>query len=120
MNYETYYIPANFTDAGKILGIFEIRNLVEAVVLGIPLLFGCLAYLPFALTTKVIVTMIIFIPAAGFALIGINDDSLSRYLRTRWSFTKRKRILTYRGEVHYNEFERTYIRWRRQGVRQWN
>jgi len=63
MNYETYYIPVNYTDAGKILGIFEIRNLIESVILGIPLLFACFAYLPLALTPKVVVTLIIFVPA---------------------------------------------------------
>ena len=33
MNNETYYIPANFTDAGRVMGMFELRNLVEAVIL---------------------------------------------------------------------------------------
>ena len=31
MNYEVYHIPSNFTDAGRIMGLFELRNLVEAV-----------------------------------------------------------------------------------------
>ena len=26
---ETYHIPANFTDAGRVMGLFELRNLVE-------------------------------------------------------------------------------------------
>lgn len=117
MNYETYYIPANYTDAGKILGIFEIRNLVEAVIVGVPLFFACIAYLPFALTMKIVVTLIIFVPVAGVALIGISDDSLSRYLKARWSWKRNKRILTYRGEVKYHEFERSYFRWQqRQGA----
>ena len=114
MKYETYYIPANYTDAGKILGIFEIRNLIEAVILGVPLLFACLAFLPFGLTAKMVVTLTIFVPAVGFALIGVNDDSLTRYLKALWRWQRRKRILTYRGEVNYDGFERTYIRWRRQ------
>lgn len=36
MNYEVYHIPTNFTDAGRVMGLFELRNLVEAVVLTIP------------------------------------------------------------------------------------
>lgn len=28
MNTDTYYIPVNFTNAGRILGLFEIRNLI--------------------------------------------------------------------------------------------
>ena len=38
MNYESYYIPTNFTDAGRIFGLFEIRNMVEAVILTLPAL----------------------------------------------------------------------------------
>ena len=30
MNYEVYHIPTNFTDAGRVMGLFELRNLVEA------------------------------------------------------------------------------------------
>ena len=33
MSYETYHIPVNFTDAGKLFGVFEIRNAVETVLL---------------------------------------------------------------------------------------
>ena len=38
MDSETYYIPVNYTDAGKLFGLFEIRNAIEAVVLGLPVL----------------------------------------------------------------------------------
>ena len=41
MSYETYHIPVNFTDAGKLFGVFEIRNAVETVLLCIPILFLC-------------------------------------------------------------------------------
>ena len=30
MNTDTYYIPVNFPKAGRILGLFEIRNLVPS------------------------------------------------------------------------------------------
>ena len=112
MNYETYYIPANFTDAGRVFGLFEIRNVVEAVLLGVPVIFLCAYLLPFAIMTKVIMTMVVFIPIAGFALIGISDESLTRYVRAWLKWRKNKRILTYRGEVNYHEFERNYLRWK--------
>ena len=32
MDSETYYIPVNYTDAGKLFGLFEIRNAIESVV----------------------------------------------------------------------------------------
>ncbi len=43
MSNETYYIPTNFTDAGRVMGLFEIRNLIEAVLLTLPMLYLCLA-----------------------------------------------------------------------------
>ena len=48
MSYETYHIPVNFTDAGRLFGMFEIRNAVEAVLISIPVLFFCIAFLPLA------------------------------------------------------------------------
>ena len=65
MNYEVYHIPTNFTDAGRVMGLFELRNLVEAVLLTIPALYLCIAYLPFEFTTKIIVTLVIIVPLGG-------------------------------------------------------
>lgn len=36
MNTDTYYIPVNFTNAGRILGLFEIRNLIEPFFYALP------------------------------------------------------------------------------------
>ena len=33
MNYEVYHIPTNFTDAGRVMGLVELRNLVETVIM---------------------------------------------------------------------------------------
>ena len=74
MNYEVYHIPSNFTDAGRIGGLFELRNLVEAVILTVPALYLCSAFPPFGLTAKIIVTLVVVVPVGGFGLIGINDD----------------------------------------------
>lgn len=46
MNYEVYHIPTNFTDAGRVMGLFELRNLVEAILLTLPVLYLCIAFLP--------------------------------------------------------------------------
>ena len=97
MNYECYHIPVNFTDAGRLFGAFDIRNTVEMVVLCLPILFLCVTFLPFSLTWNIIWTMTILVPLGGFALIGIHDDSLARFL-THWRrFHKRRRILSFRG-----------------------
>lgn len=68
MNYEVYHIPSNFTDAGRIMGLFELRNLVEAVILTVPALYLCIAFLPFGLTAKIIVTLVVVVPVGGFGL----------------------------------------------------
>ena len=111
MDSETYYIPGNYTEAGKLFGLFEIRNAIEAVVLGLPILGLCAAFLPLEITWKIIVTLCLLVPAVGFALIGLKDDSLTRYLRIWWTWHRRRRVLTYRGEVNAHEFEKRYLRW---------
>lgn len=115
MDSETYYIPVNYTDAGKLFGLFEIRNAIESVVLGLPVLGLCTALLPFTITWKIIVTLCLLVPTVGFALIGLKDDSLTRYLKTWWTWCRRRRVLTYRGEVNAHEFEKRYLRWFRHG-----
>ena len=99
MNYEVYHIPSNFTDAGRVFGLFEIRNVIETVLLAMPALYLCIALLPFALLPKVVVTLVIVIPLGGLALTGIRDDSLTRWLKSWLGWRKRRRVMYYRGEV---------------------
>ena len=111
MGYDScYYIPANYTDAGRLFGLFEIRNAIEAVVLGLPLLAACVAWLPLGLTWNIIVTLFLLVPVVGFALIGLKDDSLTRCLRAWWTWRRRRRVITFRGEVYPDELERAYLR----------
>lgn len=100
MNYESYWIPVNFTDAGRAFGLFETRNLIEALLLTLPVLFLCVRLLPFALTTKLVVTLTIIVPVGGFALIGISDDSLTRWLAGWLRWRRQRRIMYYRGEAN--------------------
>lgn len=99
MSYETYHIPVNFTDVGKLFGVFEIRNAVETVLLCVPVLLLCLALLPLTLMPKIIVTLSLLVPLGGFALIGIGGDSLTRWLKAWFHWRKQRRMLFYRGEV---------------------
>ena len=99
MNYEVYHIPVNFTDAGRIFGLFETRNVIETVILTVPVLFLCLVCLPLALTPKIIVTLVIIVPLGGFGLIGVSDDSLGRWLTSWWHWRKKRRLMLFRGEV---------------------
>lgn len=99
MGFEVYHIPTNFTDAGRVMGLFELRNLVETVIMTIPVLYLCIAFLPFALTTKIIVTLVVVVPLGGFGLIGINDDSMTRWLGNWLKWRRGRRIILFRGEV---------------------
>ena len=40
-NEDIYYIPVNFTDAGRVLGLFELRNCIEAAALAVPTVGLC-------------------------------------------------------------------------------
>ena len=99
MNYEVYHIPSNFTDAGRVFGLFEIRNVIETVLLAVPMLYLCITLLPLALMPKIVVTLIAVIMVGGFALTGIRDDSLTRWLKGWWGSRRRRRVMYYRGEV---------------------
>jgi len=92
-----YYIPANFSVSGRVMGLFELRNLVEAALLTLPVLYLCLALLPLPLTPKIIVTLTVLVPVGGFGLIGISDDSLTRWVGCWWRWRKKRRLMTYRG-----------------------
>ena len=99
MNYDSYYIPTNFTDAGRVMGLFELRNLAEAVILTLTALYLCLAFLPLDMMSKLVVTLSVIVPLGGFGLIGISDDSLSRWLGNWIRWRGRRRIMFYRGEM---------------------
>jgi len=99
MSYVTYHIPANYTDAGRLFGLFPIRNTVEAAILAIPTLFLCFRLLPFTLTTNIVITMALVVPTAGFALLGLGDDSLSRFLIAWWLWKRGRKIITFRGTL---------------------
>ncbi|MDL2289109.1 hypothetical protein LJC32_07050 [Oscillospiraceae bacterium OttesenSCG-928-F05] len=92
-----YHIPANFTDAGKLFGLFAVRNTLEALIISLPLLLILLVSLPFSITVNIVITLVVVIPAGGFALIGIGDDCLTRFVRIWWQYRKHRKIITYRG-----------------------
>lgn len=98
MSNEIYYIPTNFSDAGRVFGLFEVRNLIEAIMLAFPAMYLCIALLPFSLTPKIIVTLSVVVPLGGFGLVGINDDSLTRWVGSWWQWRRKRRRLSFRGE----------------------
>ena len=93
----TVFIPTNYTDAGKMLGLFEIRNVIECLILCVPLALLTVWLSPFGLTGTIILVTVPVIAVGGFALIGVQDLSLFTFLRIYTRYRKNKRILTYRG-----------------------
>ena len=95
-----FYIPANFEDSGKLLGAFEIRNTIEAGILSLPFIYASFKFIPVSLTWKIIIGATFAIPIGGFALMGINDDPLSIFVKNWWNWNKNKKIMEYRGEMN--------------------
>lgn len=93
----TVFIPTNYTDAGKLLGMFEIRNVIEAAILCIPLVLLAIMLTPFGLTGTIILITVTVVIVGGFALIGVQDYSLFTFFRIYSRYRKNKRLITYRG-----------------------
>ena len=93
----TVFIPTNFTDAGKLCGMFEIRNVVECFILCVPIALLAILLSPFGLTGTIVLVTVLVISIGGFAMIGVQDYSLFTFLRIYNRFKKNKRIITYRG-----------------------
>ena len=94
-----FYIPSNFEDNGKLMGLFGIRNVVEAGILSLPFVYLVFKLMPVSLTWKIIISAVFAIPIGGFALLGINDDPLTVFVSNWWNWLKNRKILEYRGEV---------------------
>ena len=94
-----FFVPSNFEDSGKLMGLFGIRNVIETGLLSLPIAFLVFKLVPLDLTWKIIVSAVFVVPIGGFALLGINDDPLTVFAKSWWNWLKNRRIMEYRGEV---------------------
>ena len=103
----TVHIPTNYTDAGKLFGMFEIRNAIECMGLSIPLLWLVFKLSPFGLTATISIAAVLVIPIGGFALMGIADHSLFTFIKIYRKWRKNRGILLYRGSrrITYKEMK---------------
>ena len=104
---------------GALWVLFELRNLVEAVILTVPVLYLCIASLPLDLSTKIMVTLVVVVPIGGFGLIGINDDSLTRWVKDWWRWRKKRRIIQFRGENKLSDLKKLIFGGGVRNRRQW-
>ena len=76
-----YAIPANFTDSGKLFGgMVEPRNAIEALILILGLGYSELMLIPMPTTVRIVVMVVTLIPIGVIAVMGVDGDSLFRYL----------------------------------------
>ena len=92
-------IPTNYTDAGKILGLFDIRNVVETLLLTAPFIYISFAWIPVGLTLKIIICAVFAVPIGGFALMGIHDYSLLTFIKIYFEWRRNRRTMLYGGYV---------------------
>lgn len=107
---DVYFIPQNFIDTGSIFGgSIRLRNAVEAAVLaagtGIPLM-----YLPLPFNWRLILVIVISLPLAIFAIVGIEGDSLTEFLAHWFRFLRRRRIVTPTVEGNLEANKRRHLR----------
>ena len=99
MDDDLVFIPSNYTDAGKVFGVFEIRNTLEGLIFCVPLsllLVNLCSGFALSLTATALVVSAAVIPIGGLCLSGIYGYSLLTFLRIYFLWRFRKRILTYR------------------------
>ena len=96
--HNTYFVPVNYTDAGKLFGVFAVRNSIEAVLLAVSATLLVWRFPLISFSTKLFAVVVIAVPLAGFALLGVNDDSLSQFLLLWGSWRKNRTVRLYRGK----------------------
>jgi hypothetical protein len=52
-----------------------------------------------SLTNKILVSSVFAVPVGGFALMGINDDTFTLFLKTWWRWLRNRKIIEYRGDA---------------------
>ena len=99
MDDDLVFIPSNYTDAGKVFGVFEIRNTIEGLIFCVPLsllLVNLCSGFSLSLTATTLIVSATGIPTGGLCLSGIYGYSLLTFLRIYFLWRRRKGILTYR------------------------
>lgn len=92
-----YAIPANYTDSGKIFGgMLELRHAVETVILLLVLGYPELVVIPMPGTVRIVVMTVTLLPLAVLSIMGIDGDSLFRYLGHMLRYMKNRRKIHYR------------------------
>lgn len=93
----TFYIPNNFTDSGRVFqGMFELRNVIEAIILCGIIGYFLWTILGFEIKMKIIVIAVVILPLGILALIGYQGDCLTKTIQTVFLYLRNKKKLRYR------------------------
>ena len=94
---QTYSIPANYTDSGKLFGgMFAPRNAIETLILLVVFGYIELFLIPMPTTAKAIVAVVTLMPLAMVSMMGIDGDSMFQYFGHISRYMSRKRKLHFR------------------------
>jgi len=91
---DTYIIPHNYTDNGKILGMIEKESLITAAIWFLPMTL-LVVKLPLSVDNRIYLFMFIVVPPTLFALVGIGSETLVDMLKFILRFTKNSKVYTY-------------------------
>ena len=98
-DHDTYIIPPNFIETGTFFGgMFRARNVIEAGILVFAIGAPVFLFLPFGLTTRIIILCLTALPVGLVALIGISGESLSQFLVTFLKYLRNRRVVGGDGE----------------------
>lgn len=93
-DHDTYIIPPNFIETGTFFGgMFRARNVIEAGILVFAIGAPVFLFLPFGLTTRIIILCLTALPVGLVALIGISGESLSQFLVIFLKYLRNRRVV---------------------------
>lgn len=92
---ETYIIPHNYTDNGKILGMIEKQSLITASAWCLPTTYIVFKFLPLSLDYKIFTFMFLVVPPTVLALVGIGSETLVDFIKFVFRFMNRSKVYTY-------------------------
>ncbi len=102
-NVGTYLIPNNFIDEGRVFnGAIRTRYLIEAIIIFVVIAGPCWLLIPKEVGAKLGITLGLSLPLTMLAIVGINGDSLSGFIKAAWAWKKQRQIML------YNDNARTY------------
>ena len=93
-DHDTYIIPPNFIETGTFFGgMFRARNVIETGILVFAIGAPVFLFLPFGLTTRIIILCLTALPVGLVALIGISGESLSQFLVIFLKYLRNRRVV---------------------------